>query len=321
MNTLKRMMVALLALLPLATGMAFADTEHGYSRIFVFGGSFMDSGNHFAFTGETAHPPFELITFANYGIGGHHPTNGRTWVEVLAQEMELTEWAKPAYRDPSFGNYAFSFGRARDVLPDPLEPSLSDQVQAWKDNGYCTGNPTDPMNDTLFIVDSGYRDLLDITQAPDFPTMLTIMNDMAASIEANILELHGCGARNLLFPYLIPLEYTPIGNAGLPPDLIEPFLSELYNGVLYMQLFLVEPLPADMNISTVNFFNFVEEIMDAPGSFGFTNVTDACVTPYVLKDAFCKNRDAYFWWDQLHPTKAVHALLAEIAYEHLPVPD
>ena len=58
MNTLKRMMVALLALLALATGVAVADTEHGYSRIFIFGASFMDSGNHFAVTGETAHPPF-----------------------------------------------------------------------------------------------------------------------------------------------------------------------------------------------------------------------------------------------------------------------
>jgi hypothetical protein len=54
MNVLKRMMVALLALLPLATGMAFAENEHGYSRIFIFGASFMDSGNHFADTGLPA---------------------------------------------------------------------------------------------------------------------------------------------------------------------------------------------------------------------------------------------------------------------------
>jgi hypothetical protein len=59
MKTLKRMAVALLALLPLATATAFADTEHGYTRIFIFGASFMDPGNHFALTGETAHPPFE----------------------------------------------------------------------------------------------------------------------------------------------------------------------------------------------------------------------------------------------------------------------
>ena len=90
MKTLKRMTVALLALLPLATGLAFADEEYGYSRIFVFGASFMDSGNNFALTGETAHPPFDPIQFTSYGVGGHHYSNGRTWVEVLAQDMGLT---------------------------------------------------------------------------------------------------------------------------------------------------------------------------------------------------------------------------------------
>ena len=55
MKALKRMMVALLALLPLATGTAFADDDHDYSRIFIFGASFMDSGNHFAVTGQWAH--------------------------------------------------------------------------------------------------------------------------------------------------------------------------------------------------------------------------------------------------------------------------
>ena len=100
MKILKRMMVALLAMLPLATGTALADTDHGYSRLFIFGASFIDSGNHFALIGETAHPPFELLD-PSYGIGGHHFSNGRTWVEVMAQEMELTHWAKPAYRDPA----------------------------------------------------------------------------------------------------------------------------------------------------------------------------------------------------------------------------
>ena len=77
MKTRKRMIVALLALLPLATGVAVADDEHDYSRIFIFGASFMDPGNHFALTGQTAHPPFGLME-ASYGIGGHHFSNGRT---------------------------------------------------------------------------------------------------------------------------------------------------------------------------------------------------------------------------------------------------
>ena len=85
MKTLKRMMVALLALLPLATGMADDDPEHGYSRMFVFGASFLDPGNHFAVTGEIAYRLFEFAG-PSYAIGGFRFSNGRTWVEVLAKK-------------------------------------------------------------------------------------------------------------------------------------------------------------------------------------------------------------------------------------------
>jgi phospholipase/lecithinase/hemolysin len=296
--------------------MALADTEHGYSRIFIFGASFMDSGNHFAVTSETAHPPFELITFASYGVGGHRPTNGHTWVEVLAQEMRLTEWAKPAYRDPAYGNYAFAYGRAREV-EEPLGKSLGTQVSDWIANGYCTG---EPMNDTLFIVDSGYADLLDIMIAPNEEAIMTIMGEMTASIGTNIGILYGCGARNLLFAYLMPAEASPIAAyMPAPPEPPPVSLSWIYN-FGFLKPYVIDVLPEDMNVFTVDFFSDVTEVLTAPEEFGFTNVTDACITPYVHHGAFCKNRDEYFWWDQLHPTKEAHALLAQFALEQLQLP-
>jgi phospholipase/lecithinase/hemolysin len=314
MNTLQRMMVALLALLPLATGIAFAETEHGYTRIFIFGASFMDPGNHFVLTGETAHPPFEPIVFASYGIGGHHPTNGRTWVEVLAQEMELTEWAKPAYRDPAFGNYAVSYARARTVEPDPIEPSLYDQVATWDANGYCTGSPMHPMNDTLFIVDSGYRDLLDVALGASGEE---VMPAVMQSFAENIGRLYGCGAVNLLMPNLPDLGMAPITPYG--GEAAGRKMSEDYNAAL--EMFVIGPFSGVMNISFVDFFGFTDTMIAMPETFGFTNTRDACITPYVTKGAFCKNRDEYLWWDLLHPTKMTHALLAKYAFANLPVPD
>lgn len=310
METLKRMMVALLALLPLATGMAVADTGHGYSRMFIFGASFIDTGNHFAVTGETAHPPFELFG-PSYGIGGHHFSNGRTWVELLAQEMELTDWAKPAYHDPAFGNYAFGYARARDILPDPVEPSLSDQVQAWIDNGYCTGVP---MEETLFVMDSGYFDVADILAGYD---PFVVLSGMTASIANNIGILHECGARNLLFAYILPVEISPI--VPPPEDPTAPSLSVIYNYLFLqpvIQSYASEPF--NMNVSVVDYFAFVSGMMAMPEAFGLTNVTDPCVKFGVTKGAFCKDRDGYFFWDPLHPTKKVHALFAEFALEQLP---
>jgi len=311
MKTLKRMIVALLALLPFVTGIAFADTEHGYSRLFIFGASFIDPGNHFAVTGETAHPPFELMD-PSYAIGGHHFSNGHTWVEVMAQEMELTKWAKPAYRNPAFGNYAYGYARARDVEPNPVEPSLGDQVQAWIGNGYCTGTE---MSDTLFVVDSGYKDALDILQGED---ALTVLGGMTASIAENIGILYECGAHNLLVAYLPPLESSPI----VPDDPSAPSLSAIYNYVfLQPVLATYSGEPYNMNISVVDFFAFVTGVLATPEAHGLTNITDSCVTFGVFKDAYCKDRDGHFWWDPLHPTKKAHALLAAEALAALPVPD
>jgi phospholipase/lecithinase/hemolysin len=309
---MKRMMVTLLALLPFATGTAFADTENGYSRMFVFGASFLDSGNNFAVTGETAHPPFDPTSLASYGIGGHHYSNGRTWVEVMAREMDLTEWAKPAYRDPAYGNYAYGYARARDV-DYATGPSLGEQVQAWIDNGYCPGVA---MNDTLFVLDSTYVDFVDILGGGD-PVL--IIGGMLDSVATNIGILYGCGARNLLVANVPPLGASP----GIPEDdkAAATGLSWQYNVYVQDILSFFSGEPFNMNISTVDFFAFTTAAMTAPEEFGLTNITDTCVTFGVLKDAFCKNRDEYFFWDTLHPTKRVHILIAEMALGQLPVPD
>ena len=42
----------------------------------------------------------------------------------MAQKMELTEWAKPAWRDPSYGNYAMGYGRAREFDWEVIATSL-----------------------------------------------------------------------------------------------------------------------------------------------------------------------------------------------------
>ena len=317
MNTLKRMMVALLALLPLATGMAFADDDRGYSRIFIFGASFMDSGNHFALTGETAHPPFVLLG-PSYGIGGHHFSNGRVWVEVLAQDMKLTKWAKPAWRNPTFGNYAVGYGRAREFKWDPL-PSLEDQVDAWADvNGYCTGDPDNPMYDTLFIVDSAYFDFLDFVYGGQDP--FVVLDEMTTAIQAAIERLRNCGAYNVLFAFIPPLESAPLPPPPTAQATQSASLSAYYNYML-LQPRIVDHFstgPDKINITTVDLFWLVGAMLNQPEAFGLTNVTDSCITFGVIEGAICKNRDEYLFWDPLHPTKNVHAMIAEAALAALP---
>ena len=83
-----------------------------------------------------------------------------------------------------------------------------------------------------------------------------------------------------------------------------------------IQSFASEPF--NMNVSVVDFFAFVSGMIAEPGAFGLTNVSDSCVSFGVTKRAICKDRDEYFFWDPLHPTRKVHALMAEVALEQLP---
>ena len=310
MKTMKRILFTFLALLPCAIGPALADSASGYSRMFVFGASFLDPGNHFAVTGETAHPPFDPMSHASYGIGGHHYSNGRTWVEVLAQKLDLTDWAKPAYRDPAYGNYAYGYAFARN-LDFPVGPGLGDQVQDWIGNGYCTFAA---MDDTLFVLDTAYFDLFDILQGADPDEVIPAMLE---SIATNIYILNQCGARNLLVANIAPIGLSPM----IPDDGSKAFVNLLsmgYNEAVQIVLAGYAGEPFNMNISTFDLFGIFYDMAVTPEAYGLTHVDQTCVTFGVRKDAFCKDRDGYLFWDPLHPTKVAHALMAEAALEQLP---
>ena len=193
MNTARKLLLAGLAC-SIWAAPVMAESEHGFSRMFVFGDSLSDPGNRFAVTGETAQPPFDPIPSAAYGIGGHHFSNGQTWVEVMARDMGLTEWAKPASRDPAFGNYAYGGARARAY--DSSVPSFSDQVGQWIGNGNCT--PGVAQSDALFVVQFGGNDIRDVLAPPAGVDPNAVIPAAIESIVTNIGVLRFCGAQHFL---------------------------------------------------------------------------------------------------------------------------
>lgn len=323
MNTLKRIVVALLVLLPLSTGLAIADTEHGYSRIYIFGASFIDPGNRYADTGLISYPPFfDPFGPVAYDVGGHRATNGRTWVEVMAHEMNLTKWGKPAYRHPGFGNYAYDHAHVRDVLPPFTKwgPSVGEQIERWAvSNGYCGSAP---MNDTLFVLDSGGADLLDVLQPPDGANPQLIVFEILGAIRSHVETLYECGARNFLIADLLPLGIAPgvalVGDPDIANQMAEDFNTAL-QGVL-VGLVNDSEYP-DLNISTTGFFEFGKTLITFSEELGFTHVTEPCITYFVIENAYCDKPKEYLFWDLLHPSKTAHALLGRHALGRLPVPD
>jgi len=325
MKTLKRIaIVALLALLTISTGTLAADNEHGYSRIFIFGASFIDPGNRYADTGVYSIPPFlDPLGPVAYDVGGHRPTNGRTWVEIMAQEMGLTPWAKPAFRDPVFGNYAYDHAFVRNI--HVWGPSVYEQIALWDANGYCTN---EPMNDTLFVLDSGAADLFDIMTAETMEETFSVISDVMLALTHHIEALHECGARNLLIADLVPLGYAPVILLLVddPTDPVEVAaarfganqLTKAFNMMLLGTVNGMMVSYPELTITTTEFYGIGQTVMDFPENFGFTNVTDPCVTFFVVEGAYCENPKEYFFWDFLHMSKAANALLGRHALGQLP---
>ena len=304
MSTARKLILALTACMAWAAAPALAENDHGFSRLFVFGDSLSDPGNRFAITGETAHPPFSPIPDAAYGVGGHHFSNGRTWVEVLAQTLNLTEWAKPANRNPAFGNYAYGGARARPYAP--TAPSFGDQVAQWMGNGHCT--PGRPQEDTLFVIQFGGNDLRDLLGAPaNGLDPATIIPGALEAIAVNTGALRYCGAQHFLIANVPDLGATP-----LVPGPLKPLVS---GAAAQFNFFLEMTLAANhegINRRTLDLFEFVNTVD------GFGNTDAPCLTFDVTEGAICQDRDDYLFWDAIHPTKKAHALLADVAYGTLP---
>ena len=282
-----------------------------FGRIVAFGASLSDSGNAFALKGETNTPPDYmldplLVPSAPYARGGHHFSNGATWVEQFARSVGLAGSVRPAFlaADPTATNYAVGGARAHE---DFINVNLSTQVQAYLQQ---TGGVASP--DALYTIEMGGNDIRDALVAYPSGGSGPILHDAIVSIAVNIQTLYAAGARTFLVwrapdvgmtPAIRRLNVISPGAAYLASQLTQGFNAGL-DGVVAQ----LKGLPG-IRIVKLDAFRLLNDLVAHPVDFGLTNVTTACVTPYV-PPVTGERPDAYLFWDGIHPTKAVHAIIA-----------
>ncbi|MDH5552547.1 MAG: SGNH/GDSL hydrolase family protein, partial [Nitrosomonas sp.] len=141
---------------------SFALAQTSFDRFVVFGTSLSDSGNIFATNKELNLPPGYavdglLVPDAPYARGGHHLSNGATWVEQLAKSLGMARSTQPASRsnNPHAMNYATDGTRASSlVFPD--KKLFSQQV----DNFLADVNHSASV-DALHVIEVGSNDIRD----------------------------------------------------------------------------------------------------------------------------------------------------------------
>jgi phospholipase/lecithinase/hemolysin len=306
----KRLFISLLILAVIALARPSDANSAEYQRIVAFGDSLMDSGNAFVLTGEIATQPFAPVPGAAYAIGGHHFSNGKTWVEQLGQAIGLQESTGPSARDPViFSNYAIGGSRARDGAAGPSATQQVTQYLAF------TGG-TAPADD-LFIFGFGGNDVRDalLAQNP------TIVADAVNAIAGNLLSLCTSGARHIVVANVANIGITPVVQAiGEPAITGAAFLSAgLNNGVQQAINDVVQVFCPDTRFSVLDLFGLSNAIFSFPQGFGFVSA-EPCLSFGVTGNAICSEPDTKFFWDGIHPTRAGHALIAEQALQLLENP-
>jgi phospholipase/lecithinase/hemolysin len=300
----------------LLTTVAFA--QGGSSDCtFTFGDSLSDGGNFFVETGDSLNAPFEPVPDAPYSIGGHHFSNGRTWIEQLTTSLHQPKSGRPASRAPGvFTNYAV--GRARARAQAPVFPffDLTTQVstfladyggQAPSDAKYVVWFGSNDVRDALFELQ------VDPTGAASF----AIIENALLSIGGNVSALYAAGAREFLVLNVPNLAITPGVLAAGAQDPVIPIVAEqlslAFNGGLSDTLdFLGAVLPG-IQFQRLDTFALLNAIVADPAAFGFEDAVNPCLTFGVQGNAICDRPNRRLFWDAAHPTLAGHAALADAA--------
>lgn len=276
--------------LAIIAGLALGDEARAgsYTGLVVFGDSLSDTGNTYAAAGIPGSP---------YDNG--HYSNGSVWVEYLAQKLGI---AAPT---PSFlggTNYAWGFAQSGDGFTYPMGaggpgvPNLLTQIGGFAQAGGTLDSTK------LVSIWAGANDFLN--------GGVTDYNKVTDNIITAITTLAAVGGTQFLVGGLPLLGALP-ATLALPPQAQNGLnlLTMAFNATLEAKLQALEASQPSLHIYYNDVNSGFQKIIADPASYGLINVTG------MGKDA--ADGASYLFWDDVHPTTAVHQVIADIAYQEV----
>jgi phospholipase/lecithinase/hemolysin len=288
-----------------------AARAESFDRMVIFGDSLSDPGNHFVAFGMTSQAPFSPLPDFPYGIGGHHFSNGATWVEQLSKDLGMPTSGKPALRAPGvFTNYAVGRARARAGAAAFPYFDLSTQVQQFLSDfrGHAPSS-------ALYVLWIGANDLDDALMAgmTDPARAVDIIGAAVTTVAGNVHALWAAGARNVMILNLPDPALAPFVRAlGPSVQAAATQVGMLYNAALDEAVMHVSGLPG-LQLIRFDVRAAFDDIVATQGDAGLINVTESCLRFGVVVHVVCKHPPHHLFWDGAHPTKAGHRLIADAA--------
>lgn len=258
-------------------------------RLVIVGDSLSDTGNVLNLAGGLLPPP-------PYFEGRF--ADGRIWHEYLADGLGIA----PAIASSDGGsNYAYGAAEAAPGVQNifgRVLPNTGGQIDR-----FLAGDA--PRSSDLFGYWAGSNNMLENFADP---------SGTVAQVSDDLTRLANAGADQFLVINLPPLGEIPEATDYGTPSLLTQQAIE-FNTLLSDEL---ADLRAALHVTIIEIdvFSLIDQAIADPAQFGFTNVTEkALVNGIIVGDP-----TQYLFWDDLHPTTAAHALLADQILTIIPEP-
>ncbi len=280
----------IILILPLCA--AFAIPVTSINQLISFGDSLSDNGNVSIATAGVLPGPNYAPGMYTDGPNTNPPTTGPfgLWIDQLAPKLGV---ADPAPFLAGGTNYAFAGADTghNPSFPAPLAvPFISDQLGFFN-----TTHPSGAPASALYTFWAGANDIADQKNPVT----------AADNIYNNILTLSGEGGKYFMWLNLPPLGDTPNGLASGQSALINA-ASNAFDAEWAVDLSKLQS--QGIQVVGVNIDTLFNQIAGNPAAYGFTDVTD----PAQGKTG--ANPNNYVFWDGMHPTTAVDAVVANLAF-------
>jgi len=226
-------------------------------------------------------------------------SNGRVWVEVLAQRQGLTY-------DATKNNSYYDHNSAITVT----------DVKNFT-------APADVTND-LFIVWVCNADTFDAAQAPDNSTQWQAAINQAQTNHLQIItNLYAKGVRTLILPNVVDISQIPAFNAGTTLTNVEHAGCVAYNVAFSNTIKQARALCPGLKIYAPDFFTLLNNVLTNAANYGLTNALSAkgfsidALTALYAKAPVQLNGPGtnYIFWDNQDPTAEFHEVIADVVQQ------
>lgn len=305
-----------------------------FTSLNVFGDSLADSGNLFNLT-DAILSPFGLTPLPPPPYAQRN-SNGPIWIDNVGQALDLTPTLATEFvinplmtPPPTEGvNFAFAGALSSDVhiLDDDFPfladffPGFQDQIDAF--TTLSAAVPVDPNAlNVIWIGGNDYNEAFFNPASLGGLSLAQLPNFVTDNIIDGLTQLDSLGAKEFLVVNLPDTGAAPFADFldDRSPLNIPAILNQLtsaHNELLSAKLDVFAQSRPDTSITTLDVSTLFADILANPAAFGFSNVTDPCLTnfqPGFMFDGVCSNPDKFFFWDDTHPTTAAYKIVSDFA--------